>query len=219
MVRWLCWFWFDLIAGGWWFGVAVDSRFYCLWLRLVVCVDLNLGCRFLGLWFAGFVGLISVCGCVGDLAAWGAVSLGFTVFVVTCYWCFGVWWLCECCLVWILLFCGFMLLVPSRFVWWVNLDLVALSVRCGRIVGCRWWGVVCGGGLLLFFGVLCCSVSFVVAGGLRVCASCSSGSWLFVVFVDFGCLRWCWFCADLRGDGVWVVVLVFGWVLRFCGLV
>lgn len=129
--------------------MAVDSRFYCLWLRLVVCVDLNLGCRFLGLWFAGFVGLISVCGCVGDLAAWGAVSLGFTVFVVTCYWCFGVWWLYECCLVWILLFCGFMLLVPSRFVWWVNFGFggfeCALWTDCRLpLVGCGllWWFVV-----------------------------------------------------------------------------
>lgn len=125
MVRWLCWFWFDLIAGGWWFGVAVDSRFYCLWLRLVVCVDLNLGCRFLGLWFAGFVGLISVCGCVGDLAAWGAVSLGFTVFVVTCYWCFGslvalrMLFGLDSFVLWVYATCAFQVcLVGGFWIWW-----------------------------------------------------------------------------------------------------
>lgn len=82
----------------------------------------------------------------------------------------------------ILLFCGFMLpcafrvcFVGGVWVWWV------LGVGYGGLLaaaGGTWFAVV---GLLLFFGVLRCCVSFAVVGVLRMCTSCSSGFWLFVV--------------------------------------
>lgn len=47
-------FCFDLIVGDWWFGVTVDSRFYCLWLGWLFVLILIWVVGFLVLWFCDF---------------------------------------------------------------------------------------------------------------------------------------------------------------------
>lgn len=162
---------------------------------MVVCVGLNFG-RLSG---SGSLALLVplvlavVCGCGVDLVVWGA-GPSFVAFVVACYWCFGVWWLCGCCLVWVAsLFCGFMLscafqvcFVGGVWVWWF----------CCVFVGAYWLTVL---GMWLAGGLACCcSLVFYAAAFLlrllvvlRVCASCSGDSWLVVVFCRFWfVLRW-----------------------------